>query len=208
MERDDPQRYEVEGKGSWGVLSGLVYSNWHIEDFDHKVVSGIYSYGGDFGYVNSYTGLIQIKVDTVNKQLYVCKEIMYAREVVNSDIADAIKRNHMENEVWIFDCAEMKSIAELKRLGIRNAKPCAKGKDSVMYGISCIKEYKIIVHPDCVNTINELQSYMWKQDGNGKEMNEVIKDYDHILDAIRYAIQPFHKDKAKAKAISTFGLGI
>ena len=106
----------------------------------------------------------------------------------------------MENEVWIFDCAEQKSIAELKRLGIRYAKPCQKGKDSVMFGINTIKEYNIIVHPDCMNTIMELQSYMWKQDNNGKEMNEPIKEYDHILDAIRYAIQPFHKDKAKAKS--------
>jgi phage terminase large subunit len=151
--------------------------------------------------------LVQIKGDTVNKRLYVCKEVMYAREVVNSDIADAIKRNHMENEVWIFDCAEQKSIAELKRLGIRNAKPCTKGKDSVMYGISCIKEYKIIVHPSCANTIMELQSYMWKQDANGKEMNEPIKEYDHILDAIRYGLQPFHKDKAKVHVYSSHGLG-
>lgn len=206
MERDNPQRYEVEGKGCWGVLSGLVYSNWHIEEFNHKVISGVYSYGGDFGYVNSYTALIQIKVDTVNKRIYVCDEVMYAREVVNSDIADAIKAHNMQNEHWIFDCAEQKSIAELKRLGIRNAKPCAKGKDSVMFGINSIKEYSIIVHPNCVNTIMELQSYMWKQDANGNEMNEPIKEYDHIMDAMRYAVQPFHKDKPKAKAYSSHGL--
>ena len=69
MERDNPQRYAVEGRGEWGTLSGLIYSNWHIEEFDHKTISGIYCYGGDFGYVNSYTALIQIKVDTVNKKL-------------------------------------------------------------------------------------------------------------------------------------------
>lgn len=208
MERDNPQRYEVEGKGCWGVLSGLVYSNWHIEEFNHKVISGVYSYGGDFGYVNSYTALIQIKVDTVNKRIYVCDEVMYAREVVNSDIADAIKAHNMQNEHWIFDCAEQKSIAELKRLGIRNAKPCAKGKDSVMFGINSIKEYSIIVHPNCVNTIMELQSYMWKQDANGNEMNEPIKECDHIMDAMRYAVQPFHKDKPKAKVLDIRGYGL
>ena len=201
MKRDNPQRYSVEGNGDWGVLSGLVYSNWHIEEFDHKVVSGVYSYGGDFGYVNSYTALVMIKVDTVNKRLYICDEIMYAREVVNSDIADAIKNHNMTNEVWIFDSAEQKSIAELKRLGIRNAKPCSKGKDSVMFGINTLQEYNIIVHPNCQNVITELQSYMWKQDANGNELNEPIKEFDHMMDAIRYAIQPFHKDKPKAKVI-------
>lgn len=201
MEKNEPQRFSVEGNGDWGVLSGLIYSNWCIEEFNHKLVDGVYSYGGDFGYVNSYTGLVQIKVDTVKKKLYVCKEVMYAREVVNSDIAQAIKKNGMENEMWVFDCAEPKSIAELKRLGIKNVKPCAKGKDSVMNGISTLKEYQIVVHPDCVNTITELQNYMWKQDTDGKELNEPIKEYDHILDAIRYAIQPIHKPIAKGKVL-------
>lgn len=200
MERDNPQRFEVEGKGNWGVLSGLVYSNWHIEDFDHKLVNGVYCYGGDFGYVNSYTALVQIKVDTNNKRLYICKEVMYAREVVNPDIAQAIKNNNMQNEHWIFDCAEQKSIAELKRLGIRNAKPCAKGKDSVMFGINTLKDYTIIVHPECQNVINELQSYMWKQDANGIQLNEPIKEYDHMMDAIRYAIQ--HVQKGQTQVLS------
>ena len=131
---------------------------------------------------------------------------MYAREVVNSDIADAIKRHNMQNEKWIFDCAEQKSIAELKRLGIKHAMPCAKGKDSVMFGINTIKEYKVIVHPDCMNTIMELQSYMWKQDANGKDLNVPLPENDHILDAIRYAIQAVNKPKAKA--INHIGLGI
>ena len=204
MERDFPQRYEVEGKGNWGVLSGLVYSNWHIEEFDHKVVDGVYCYGGDFGYVNSYTALIQIKVDTVNKRLYVCKEVMYAREVVNSDIADAIKNNNMANEHWIFDCAEQKSIAELKRLGIRNAKPCTKGKDSVMFGINTIQEYSIIVHSSCQNMIMELQSYMWRQDANGVQLNEPIKEHDHLCDAMRYAIQYVQKGQTQIMSKSIF----
>ena len=204
MKRDFPQRYDVEGNGNWGVLSGLVYSNWHVEDFNHKLVDGVYCYGGDFGYVNSYTALIQIKVDTVNKRLYICKEVMYAREVVNSDIADAIKINNMQNEHWIFDCAEQKSIQELKRLGIRNAKPCAKGKDSVMFGINTLKEYNIIVHPSCQNVIVELQSYMWKMDANGIQLNEVIKEHDHMMDAMRYAIQYVMKGQTQVLSKNIF----
>lgn len=206
MEKYEPQRYEVEGKGEWGVLSGLIYSNWHVEEFDHKLVNGIYAYGGDFGYVNSYTALVQLKVDEVSKTLYVCKEVMYAREVVNADIANAIKQHRLENEVWIFDCAEPKSIEELKRLGVRKVRGCSKGKDSVMFNINRIKEYKIVVHPDCVNTQIELQNYMWKLDASGKEMNLPVKDYDHLMDSIAYAIQIL--DKGAAKVYSGFGLGI
>lgn len=197
MKVNEPTRYEVEGKGNWGVLSGLIYSNWYVDEFNHKEVNGVYCYGGDFGYVNSYTALVQIKVDEVNKILYICNEVMYAREVVNSDIANAIKNCHLDNEIWVFDCAEPKSIEELRRLGIKKARGCSKGKDSVMYNINNIKEYKIVVHPSCVNAIIELENYMWQVDSTGKEINKPIKDYDHLMDAIAYGLQTITKNKAK-----------
>lgn len=197
MKVNEPTRYEVEGKGNWGVLSGLIYSNWYVDEFNHKEVNGVYCYGGDFGYVNSYTALVQIKVDEVNKILYICNEVMYAREVVNSDIANVIKNCHLDNEIWIFDCAEPKSIEELRRLGIKKARGCSKGKDSVMYNINNIKEYKIVVHPSCVNAIIELENYMWQVDSTGKEINKPIKDYDHLMDAIAYGLQTITKNKAK-----------
>lgn len=197
MKVNEPSRYEVEGKGEWGVLSGLIYSNWYVDEFNHKEVNGVYCYGGDFGYVNSYTALVQIKVDEVNKILYICNEVMYAREVVNSDIANAITNCHLENEIWVFDCAEPKSIEELRRLGIKKARGCSKGKDSVMYNINNIKGYKIVVHPSCVNAIIELENYMWQVDSTGKEINKPIKDYDHLMDAIAYGLQTITKNKAK-----------
>ena len=197
MKVNEPTRYEVEGKGNWGVLSGLIYSNWYVDEFNHKEVNGVYCYGGDFGYVNSYTALVQIKVDEVNKILYICNEVMYAREVVNSDIANAIKNCQLDNEIWVFDCAEPKSIEELRRLGIKKARGCSKGKDSVMYNINNIKEYKIVVHPSCVNAIIELENYMWQVDSTGKEINKPIKDYDHLMDAIAYGLQTITKNKAK-----------
>ena len=162
MKVNEPTRYEVEGKGNWGVLSGLIYSNWYVDEFNHKEVNGVYCYGGDFGYVNSYTALVQIKVDEVNKILYICNEVMYAR-----------------------------------RLGIKKARGCSKGKDSVMYNINNIKEYKIVVHPSCVNAIIELENYMWQVDSTGKEINKPIKDYDHLMDAIAYGLQTITKNKAK-----------
>ena len=38
---------------------------------------------------------------------------------------------------------------------------------------------------------------MWKQDANGKEMNQPIKDYDHLMDSIAYAIQILDKGTVK-----------
>ena len=37
------------------------------------------------------------------------------------------------------------------------------------------------VDPSCVNTINEFESYVWKE---GKD--EPVKEWDHAMDATRY----------------------
>ena len=66
-----------------------------------------------------------------------------------------------------------------------------------MYNINNIKEYKIVVHPSCVNAIIELENYMWQVDSTGKEINKPIKDYDHLMDAIAYGLQTITKNKAK-----------
>jgi phage terminase large subunit len=50
------------------------------------------------------------------------------------------------------------------------------------------------VHPSCINTIEELQNYSWKKDKQTNEyINEPIDSFNHLLDALRYAIQSLKK---------------
>ncbi len=90
------------------------------------------------------------------------------------------------------DSAEPKSIYELQELGIRRVQSARKGKDSVQFGIQYIQGFEIIINPKCVNFIKEINNYTWSKDNKtGKSLNKPIDEYNHLLDAMRYALEEF-----------------
>jgi phage terminase large subunit len=66
-----------------------------------------------------------------------------------------------------------------------NIKPAEK---DVWAGILKVKSMPLYVTKDSKNLIKELGSYKWKKDKNDKVMEEPIKENDHALDALRYAV--------------------
>ena len=85
----------------------------------------------------------------------------------------------------ICDCADSKSIVELREEGIR-AEPSRKGRDSVVHGIQLIQNYQIIVHPKCVEFRKEIENYCWEKDRDGRLTNKPEHDFSHGMDAMRY----------------------
>jgi phage terminase large subunit len=191
MKEKNPRRYNIEGLGNWGIVDGLVYDNFIEQEFDYVEISkrdNIKSiFGLDFGYVHDPTALICGLVDTVEKKLYIYDE-HYQKAMTNSDIAQMIQYKGYAKEKIIADCAEPKSIEELRQAGISRIKPAAKGPDSIRNGIQLIQDYKIIVHPKCENTLYELNNYIWDTK-DGSMINKPIDDYNHLLDALRYGME-------------------
>lgn len=87
------------------------------------------------------------------------------------------------------DCAEPKSIDELRDAGLHRIRAARKGKDSVNNGIQYIQGYTIIVHPRCVNFITEISNYTWAEDKFGAKINVPIDDFNHLMDAMRYGLE-------------------
>lgn len=103
---------------------------------------------------------------------------------------------------------EPKSIAELKRLGIRRVQGARKGPDSIRSGIAKIQEYQLIVHPELDWFITELKNYSYKKDKvSGKYTNEPIDRYNHALDAFRYSMEPLMLPERRLKSMSKKGFG-
>ena len=190
MKIRNPRRYRIEGDGEWGISEGLIYDNFTEQDFDYTEISKRKNarsvFGLDFGYTNDPTAFIAAIVDEQAKELYIFDE-HYQKAMTNSEIASMIKYKGYAKEQIIGDSSEPKSIEELKRAGILRIKPAAKGKDSILNGIQLIQDYKIIVHPKCENTLLELNNYVWDTK-NGVAINKPIDDYNHLLDALRYAM--------------------
>jgi phage terminase large subunit len=101
-------------------------------------------------------------------------------------------------QIIVADSAEPKSIQELRNLGLNKIRPCRKGRDSVLYGIQLIQQYKIIIRPSCTNTLRDVTNYHWDTDRQGRAIDRPNHDFSHAADALRYAVM----DKVRGAAFS------
>jgi len=194
MKERNPRRYQVAGLGNWGVVEGLVYENWTERAFTLKEVTQCKTAVGlDFGYTNDPSAFFVGFIDTANKKLYVWDEF-YKKGLSNKKIYENICQMGYVKERMTGDSAEPKSIAELKGLGLR-IEGAKKGKDSINNGIQWIQDLEIIIHPRCVNFLTEISNYTWAVDKFGKKLNEPIDDFNHLMDAMRYALEKYIKGK-------------
>lgn len=192
MRKNNPRRYAVAGLGGWGIVDGLVYENWKEEAFTLEDIKQCKSAVGlDFGYTNDPTAFFVGFVDIENKKLYVWDEI-YEKGLSNRKIYESITGAGYGKEHITGDSAEPKSIDELKGYGLR-IKGAEKGKDSIQNGIQWIQDLEIIIHPRCVNFLTEISNYTWDVDKFGTKLNKPIDDFNHLMDAMRYALEKYIK---------------
>lgn len=192
--KKNPRRYRTAGLGEWGIVEGLVYENWEERVFDvHEISirpSVRSAFGMDFGYVNDPSTLFCGLVDTVAREIYVFDE-MYEKGMSNEDIKERVSEMGYSKERIKADSAEPKSIAYLRKAGLTRIRAAKKGPDSIRAGISIIQDYKIIIHPRCVNFITEISNYTWDKDKFDNAINKPIDDFNHLMDAMRYAMEEF-----------------
>lgn len=204
MRLHNPRRYRVAGLGDWGIVEGLVYENWIERSFTLDEVRHCQTISGlDFGYTNDPTAFLIGFIDQDAKKIYIWDEL-YKKGLTNRMIFQEIQDMGYAKEKITADSAEPKSIDELREFGLR-VKGANKGKDSIVNGVQFIQDYQIIVHPRCVNFMTEISNYTWDTDKFGKKINTPIDDFNHLMDALRYAVESYHKKTTKVK---TFKGGI
>lgn len=199
MRTNRPKRYKVAGLGDWGITDGVVYENWKEIAFSvdevRKCCRICSVFGLDFGYTNDPTALFCALIDTGKRELYVFDE-MYERGLLNREIYEKISNMGYIKEKIIADCASPKDIADLRGLGLGRIRGCRKGKDSINNGIQFIQGYRIYIHPRCVNFLKEISNYTWDEDKTGNKINKPIDDFNHLMDAMRYGLEPYMRQKS------------
>lgn len=177
-------RWMVYGMGQVGRLEGLVFPDFQVtqewpDQFKWRV------FGLDFGFVNDPTAFVEVRY--AHGALY-WKQHIYKTGLTNPDIDKELQRiGHPRDELIVADSAEPKSIEELRRAGW-NVRPAEKGPDSVRQGIDTLNRYPLLVHGGSKDLIEEFSSYTWKKDRNGNALNKPVDDFNHGIDAGRYAV--------------------
>ena len=187
LSETDPYYYNVYTLGNWGVLGNVIFTNWRVEDlsqFRNQFVNR--RHGLDFGFSSDPAAMPVTHYDKKKKNIYIFDEL-YEYGLTNDLLATEILKL-IDQDYVTCDSAEPKSIAELRKYGVR-AKAAVKGKDSVLFGIQWLQQQTIIIDIRCINTRNELQQYKWKEDKNGMAIRQPIEKNNHIIDGLRYAYE-------------------
>lgn len=206
MKLTNPTRWKIEALGDFISLDKLVFHNWKVEEFDNTTIKGQLLCGLDFGYINDISALTASLLDEENKKIYIFKEWGDTGKT-NEEIAAIISSLGLSKSVIVADCAEQKSIEEIRRKGISRIKPCSKGKDSIIHGIQQLQNYQIIIHPSCSGVITEFENYSWEKNKEGEYINRPIDKFNHYIDSLRYSLQCVDNTK-KLHTINKSSLGL
>jgi phage terminase large subunit len=190
LEEMDETYWTIYGLGQWATPKNLIYSNWEVsekEDFEKAVgLCSHVGYGLDFGF-NEPTALVQLGFR--ERDMWV-RELLYERRLTNRQLRDRLDTLIIPEDrrrLIIADCAQPERIEEIQNDGF-NCMPCSKGKSSVKIGIDRMKRFKIHIHPESANVIEEFSGYKWIEDFEGNPMDVPVNYRDHSLDATRYYV--------------------
>jgi len=174
-----PEKYKHQILGGWlDKAEGVIFTNWTIGKYEHV---GKSIFGQDYGFASDASTLVECNIDITNKKIYV-NERFYLHGLTTSQIYN-LNKQHADDCLIVADSAEPRLISELSTLGL-NIVPAIKGPDSVTYGISVLQDYDLIVSPESINLIKELNNYCWLE----KKSKTPIDAHNHIIDPLRYCV--------------------
>jgi phage terminase large subunit len=183
LQEADPDYWRVYGLGERGVSRATILTHWKQVV---QVPDGwkLLSIGLDFGYTNDPTAIVKVYTDGHG---FCLDEVCYATGLTNAAIAQTLRDAEVGKAMIVADSAEPKSIDEIHGHGF-NIHPARKGPDSVRSGIDFLRSRPLFITERSVNGIKELRNYKYKEDKNGRQLNEPVDAFNHFVDASRYAV--------------------
>jgi len=139
--------------------------------------------GFDFGFNNpSAEVFLAQSPDTGNWYAY--KEFKKS----GMDIDDLEKKMSEENSKIYADPSAKQIIAQLKNKGINIKEANNAVMDGILYISSLFRKRKLIIFDNLVHLKDELSTYQWSKNKEENLTDSPVKENDHLLDALRYAL--------------------
>lgn len=180
----------VYGEGQVGTLEGNIYEGWRKatdEDYDG---ARLIRYGLDFGFSNDETGMVAI-YEKENE--LIIQQKIFKTSILGSQYGDELRKANIDPNILIVaDSARPEIIAEIKAQGFRIV-GADKNAGSVLRGIDRVKQHSIIY--DGKDLEREYLSYAWRKKRTGEQLDEPQDGNDHLMDALRYAIDDMSRQR-------------
>lgn len=177
--------------GQWAAPDDLVYTEFRhdrhvLEPTDFSMDDFVsFKLGIDFGTTNA-TAILLVGV-TKQKEHVVIEEHYLTENVTVTRVCNIIRDLNLRYRIRVMyiDPAAKVLISELKSLGFLNI---GDADNSVLSGIDYVKDLfaaeMLFISSSCTNLILELASYQYSD----KDGVNVIKQFDHAVDALRYVL--------------------
>ncbi len=186
-------------EGQWVQAEGAVYDFF---DRDTHCVNKpptyakYYILGCDYGTSNAFAAvLIGFNDENRGPKIWVEKEYYWDSKVTgyqktNAEYGEDLRREFSDYPIrLVYLEPSAKSFeVELKR----QRWPVRQAKNDVLDGIHCVSNYlsqgDLVICNNCTNLIKEFESYVWDDKSIKLGEDKPVKQRDHALDALRYAI--------------------
>lgn len=191
-EGEEPSNWwTVYGLGQIGSLEGNIYSGWQEVDRNYFQNGKLVRYGLDFGFSNDETAMVAIYELEDGKTGI--EEVLYQKGILGSQYAEILMSHNIDPNVLIVaDSARPEIIAEIKAKGYRIV-GADKNPGSVKRGIDRVSQRQIAYCGS--NLKREYLSYAWRKKRSGEVLDEPQDGNDHLMDALRYAIDDLSKKR-------------
>lgn len=183
--------WTVYGEGQIGTLEGNVYEGWTKATADDIKSAQLIRYGLDFGFSNDETALAAIY--RKDDDSLVIEQKIYKAKILPSAYPQELESAGIDpNTLIVADSARPEIIAEIRSAGWRII-GADKNAGSVKRGIDRVREKQIAYIGKELE--REYLSYAWRKTRTGQILDEPQDGNDHLMDAIRYAIDDLGKPR-------------
>lgn len=198
--------WDVYTLGKWGTAEGLIYAEnqWRIEEAPEGILK-YHQYdciGIDWG-TNNPTAVVGICIfdpsPATDMRMVVAVDELYYRagNQAIANVKDFLCTLDLPSIPIYCDSARPDSIDDLRRAGF----DARKASKHVFDGLTYMQGCNFIITSRSTNVIREIENYQWDKNPDGVWLDEPLKEWDHAMDAMRYAVYTYHQETTSITAI-------
>lgn len=191
-----------------------VFKNWRVEHFEPPPNGTILYGGADWGFSQDPT--VGVICFIIGRTLYFWREVWAIgceidRTPALFDKLDPAYTpgrraqepgwNSLGQRVpFVADSARPETISYMLNHGYPRFQSAIKGPGSIEEGVEFLRQYDIVIHPDCVHVAQEFEHYSFVIDPHTDEITNVLSDKkNHTIDSARYAVENVRRAKTASR---------
>ncbi len=153
-------------------------------------------YGADFGFAKDPSTIVECWIDPKEGNLIVKKAFGGVRIDTVDLPAMYDKISGIRDYMIIGESSRPETINHISNHGFA-MKGCHKWEGSVKDGIAYMRSFrKILIDPSLLEVLKEFKNYSHKVDKlTDRVLPEIVDDWNHYIDAIRYALDDYIRSK-------------